>query len=69
MDASVTLMKELYKCLIYQFKANFNAGDKETLKVSIRPEQIRFSNDLNVGLKGEITLSTFLGDFAIMKLL
>lgn len=53
----------------YEFKCNFVNKGYENVKLSIRPEQIRISDDLTKGLKGEIVLSTFLGDFVYYEVL
>jgi iron(III) transport system ATP-binding protein len=49
------------KILDYSFSKKLKIKDNSGVLVSIRPEQFTFSN--NDGIKGEIILSTFLGDF------
>lgn len=53
----------------YEFNCNFKNKGQQKVKLSIRPEQIRISDDLTKGLKGEIVLSTFLGDFVYYEIL
>lgn len=47
--------------LDYKFKKKLKAKNQEKVLVSVRPEQFAFST--KGGLKGEIILATFLGDF------
>lgn len=47
----------------YTFNVPFKSNQDEMVKLSVRPEQVRLSQDSSVGLKGKIVLSTFLGDF------
>ncbi len=47
----------------YRFKTPFTSKGEKTVMVSVRPEQVRISEDLKHGLLGEIVLSTFLGDY------
>ena len=51
----------------YEFNASFKAGDSK-VKVSVRPEHVRISEDLSRGIVGNIILSTFLGDYVYYEI-
>lgn len=47
----------------YEFETQLSANADQQVMVSVRPEQVYFSDDLNKGLKGEIIIDVFLGDY------
>lgn len=53
-----------YQIADYTFKAPIKKIDDPSIMLSVRPEHVIISDDLNgPGIKGDITLSVFLGDF------
>lgn len=57
-----SLSSDEFEVLGYRVNKKHNANVDEDILVSVRPEQFVFSNNKE-GIKGEITLATFLGDF------
>lgn len=57
-----SLSNDEFEVLGYRVNKKHNANVDEDILVSVRPEQFVFSNNKE-GIKGEITLATFLGDF------
>ena len=51
----------------YEFNASFKS-DSSKVKVSVRPEHVRISEDLSRGIVGNIILSTFLGDYVYYEI-
>ncbi len=68
LDAKV-VKDNVLKVKDYEFECKFKNNNYDNVKLSIRPEQIKFSDDLSKGIKGEIVLSTFLGDFVYYEIL
>ena len=60
--AGVAVNNNSIKINDYTLIKNHKANNNEEVVISVRPEQFIFS-DNNEGLKGEIILSTFLGDY------
>lgn len=57
------LEDDMLKIQDYSFKAKLTNHNENKVMVSVRPEQIYFSDDQSQGLKGEIIMSVFLGDY------
>ena len=51
----------------YEFNASFKT-ESSKVKVSVRPEHVRISEDLSRGIVGNIILSTFLGDYVYYEI-
>ncbi len=60
--AAKSISSDEFEVLGYKVNKKHTANVDEDILVSVRPEQFIFSNDKE-GIKGDITLATFLGDF------
>lgn len=47
----------------YQFNSRLIDKNHKNVMLSVRPEHVHISNELNQGIKGRINFSTFLGDY------
>lgn len=52
----------------YQFNTSLKETGADKVKLSVRPEHVHISENLEEGLKGRINFSTFLGDYVYYEI-